>query len=516
MGDRVYAMGSKRAGLVVAIATGLALLAGAGQAQASDCMLSGPGLEGPTTTTFHQIPGPTLKASMIFVDFSDHPAPGAETPPQSTIGPQLADPAANYYLAASYDHLELDIKMDDAWVRMPHPSTSYTATTFEGQRAYMADAVTAANNAGFDFSGRQTLYVVGAPTGGTLPNSPAFTADDGNAIVVDGTRIRWGSTLGDDAHLPGGYGAHVLEHETGHTLGLPDLYRYGAPTFDTTHLGVGSWDLMGWIGPGMDMMAWHKLKLGWLEPSEWTCVQGTATADLTPLDDAGHGKKMLVAQTGPATAYVAEVRGPSGLDSGMCDNGGVLIYKVDDNALSGWASGTPPIQVELAHPSDPGDPNGPCAALANAPFGVGPGETSDFAEGDVTVHVASGNPSTGYRVTMTGPTDDPDPPLPGHVTGAVGPRLQLSGLRKATAQLLCPTDNAGCQGKLTLKLKGGKTLAADRYTVATGGIAELGLKIRRSSKRALRKALGHKQRLGAKVTLDGPSGIHTTKVKLLR
>jgi M6 family metalloprotease-like protein len=511
MGDRGHAR--RRAGLIAAIATGLALLFGPGQAQASDCTLSGPGLEGPTTTTFHQIPGPTLKASMIFVDFSDHPAPGAETPPQSTIGPQLAGPAVDYYLAASYDHLTLDVKMDDAWVRMPHPSTSYTATTFQGQRDYMADAITAANNAGFDFSGRQTLYVVGAPTGGTLPNSPAFTADDGSAIVVDGTRIRWGSTLGDDAHLPGGYGAHVLEHETGHTLGLPDLYRYGAPTFDTTHLGVGSWDLMGWIGPGMDMMAWHKLKLGWLEPSEWTCVQGSATADLTPLDDAGHGKKMLVAQTSPTTAYVAEVRGPSGLDSGMCDNGGVLIYKVDNNALSGWTGDTPPIQVALADPSDPGDPNGPCAALANAPFGVGPGEVSDFAEGGVTVHVASGNPSSGYRVTMTGPTDGPPTT---HLNGAVGRKLQLTGLRKATAKINCPTDIAGCGGTLTLRLKSGKTLAERSYSAAAGVTSELGLKIRKSSKRALRKALGHKQHLGATVTLDGPSGTDTTNVKLLR
>ncbi len=512
------AMTKTRFGLLVSIAIGLALLFGPGQASAADCQLSGPGLEGPTTTTFHQIPGPTLKASMIFVDFSDHPAAPAETPPQSTIGPQITDPAINYYLAASYDHLELDVKMDDAWVRMPHPSTSYTATTFAGQRSYMADAIAAANAAGFDFSGRQTVYVVAAPTAGTLPNSPAFTAQNSDAIVVDGTRVRWGATLGDDAHVSAGeYGSHVLAHETGHTLGLPDLYRYGAPTFDTTHLGVGSWDLMGWIGPGMDMMEWHKLKLGWLEPSEWTCVHGSVTATLTPADDAGHGRKMLVAQTSPATAYVVEVRGPSGLDSGMCDNGGVLIYRVNDNALSGWASGPAPIQVKLAHPEDPGDPNGPCAALANAPFGVGPGEVSDFSEGGVTVHVASGNPSVGYRVAMTGPAEPPPPPPPpAPVNGIVAPKLQLSGLRKATAELDCPTDVAGCRGRLTLTLRSGRTLASKRYSTAVGAASKVTLKIRKSSRRALRKALGHKQRLRAKATLVGPSGTDTTNVKLIR
>ena len=481
---------------------------------------------------------------MIFVDFSDHPAAPAETPPQSTIGPQLAGPAADYLRAASYGHLELDVKMDDAWVRMPRPSTSYGATTFEDQRRYMSDAAAAANAAGFDFSGRRTLYVVAAPTGGTLPNSPAFTADDSNAIVVDGTRIRWGSTLGDDAHVSvGEYGSHVLVHETGHTLGLPDLYRYGAPSFETTHLAVGSWDLMGWIGPGMDLMAWHKRKLGWLEPSQWICVSGSITADLTPLDDAGPGTKMLVAQTSPTTAFVAEVRRAFGLDSGMCGTGGVLIYEVDANALSGWAGGTPPIQVKLAHPGDPGDPSGPCGALANAPFGVGPGEVSDFSEGGVTVHVASGDPSAGYRVTMTGPAADPDPPVdpdpdppvdpdpkppdpgpepPGpdppttRLNGAVRPKLQLSGVRKATAEIVCPRAVRGCQGKLALKLKNGTALAESRYSATAGGTSELQLKIRRSSKSALRRALGDKRRLGAKVTLDGPSGKDTRKVKLIR
>ena len=73
-------------------------------AQAATCDLTGSGLEGPTDTSLYQVPGATLKASMIFVDFSDAPASRGRDPPnpQSTIGRDLVDAAEDYFEEVSY------------------------------------------------------------------------------------------------------------------------------------------------------------------------------------------------------------------------------------------------------------------------------------------------------------------------------------------------------------------------------------------------------------------------------
>jgi M6 family metalloprotease-like protein len=391
-------------GILAILGATAALAVLAGPAQAAACDLSGSGLEGPTDTALYQTPGATLNASMIFVDFSNAPAVVGETPPNTTIGDDLVSAAEDYVDEVSYGRTQLNVQQGTSWIRMDLPSTSYSPGTTVGQRNYIAEAVAKADAAGFNFAGRQTVYVVAAPTA-TLPNSPAFHVFPEQAIVADGTQIRWGATMGNDIRrvdLHPDYGSHILVHETGHTFGLPDLYRFGQP-FETAHPDAGAWDLMGWIGPGLHLTAWHKRKLGWLAASEWTCVEGTVTAQVNPLSTGG-GTKMLLTRASPSVAYVAEVREPVGFDAGMCDSGGVLIYRVDASAATGFGSGVAPLGVKLAHPGDPGDATSTsCGAISNAPFGVGPGETSHFADGPVTIDVLSGNPALGYSIRMTGP-----------------------------------------------------------------------------------------------------------------
>jgi M6 family metalloprotease-like protein len=493
----------------------VAVLALAGSASAADCTLSGSGEEGATDTSFYQVPDQTIEASMIFVDFPGDEAVPSEDPPDETIGPDLVNWAKDYYDEVSYGDTQLDVKMDDEWVRMDDPASSYGATTFAAQHAYMAEAIAKANP-GFDFSGRRVVYVVAAPTApndDVLPNSPAFIAYADEAIAADGVSIRWGATIGDDAHdSSGDYGSHVLAHETGHTFGLPDLYSYSAGSdFAAAHRFAGAWDLMGWIGPGLHLIGWHKQKLGWLEPSEWICVDAEATADLAPLAAPG-GTKMLVSKTGPATAYVAEVRTPVGVDAGMCDNGGVLVYAVNANGAGGAANGTPPVQVKLAHPEAPGSPAPPCAALNNAPFGIGAGETSSFSEGPVTVDVLGTAPGGGFRVRMRGPDQPDDTQL-----GKLKRKVKLRGRKRAVAALSCPASGGDCEGKLTLKLSGGEgTLAKDTYSVPDGEQENLKLKIRSKAKKPLGKALrGKGGDPKGKAILESPDGKEKQSVKLV-
>jgi M6 family metalloprotease-like protein len=507
-------------------------------ANAADCTLTGSGLETSATdlSTYQPATG-TLKASMIFVDFSDHAFDPAEDPPDYPgnlpnppgIGHSIVDWASNYFGTVSGGRLSLDVKMDDHWVRMPHPASSYSFQTFPGQKAFIQDAVTAADPT-FDFSGRQTIYVVSAATGpytggGPLPNSPAFIGPDSFGVNTnDGVTIHWGASFGDDVRRPSpDYGAHILAHETSHTFGLPDLYSFGQD-FDHQHLNVGAWDRMGWIGPGFGYSGWHSLKLGWLDPSQAVCVDGDATATLTPMSNPG-GTKMLISKTDSHTAYVAEVRSSTGVDTGIC-NEGVLVYKVDANANTGGAHGAGPIDVELSDPNNPGDPTDQlCGAISNAPFGV----DQSFTEGPVTVQVLSGDPATGYTVRMTGvvhsvppdPTPDPTPnptpnpdPTPTPQTGGIEAKLELNGKRKAVASLTCPAAASACTGKLTLKGRGGLgALGESKYSVAPPG-GELTVKIAKSARKTLKNLIRKKGKAKATATLDGPTGTVRQKVKL--
>jgi hypothetical protein len=116
-------------------------------------------------------------------------------------------------------------------------------------------------------------------------------------------------------------------------------------------------------------LGWHKLKLGWLTATEWACVGAeTAEAVLTPSATPG-GVKLLATATSPTVAYVAEVRMPVGLDAGMCDTGGVLVYRVDSEVANGGGA-------VVVKPDVP-DPDPFCGPLAHAPFDPG----DSFTEG---------------------------------------------------------------------------------------------------------------------------------------
>ena len=398
-------------GIFVACAFASLVWTSPAQADAGACSLTGSGREGATDTTIFQVPDATLEAAMIFVDFSNHPSVGGETPPDSTIGPTLANRAVSYMNEVSYGETTLQVQMDTAW-RQIGASTSYNVSTFDGQRALIADAIDEADDAGFNFSGIQTVIVVMAP--GAFPGTAAFHASAADGISVDGSNVRWGTTVGNDARTIAPqwplYGSKILSHELAHTFGLPDLYRYAdAANFSLAHVDAGSWDIMGWPGPGLHLVGWHKQKLGWLGPSDMVCVNGTSTATITPLDTPG-GIKMMIAKTAPGIAYVAEARRAMGMDSEMCESGGVLIYRVNADGGNGSLNGIPPISVKPVYPDEPGDPMSQCAALSNALFELGPGEPDTFSEGPVTIEILSGTPATGYSVRMTGPDPNPVPP----------------------------------------------------------------------------------------------------------
>jgi M6 family metalloprotease-like protein len=266
-----------------------------------------------------------LRTAVIFVDFSD--APGSEAP--AAIASRWVDPGVKWLRTSSYGRFGIVLQPATRWVRMPHPAASYGyARTYDTHREYIGDAIAAADRT-FDFSRIDIVYVVAAKTNANvIPDSPTFRAELGT-FVADGRKLGPAVTFGFDAYTDG---RTILPHETGHLLGLPDLYAFSGADI---HRFVGTWDLMGNVFMATDLFTWHRLKLGWLDPAQVICASRgrSTTAELRPLGAVG-GKKAVFVRTGSTTGVLVENRQRVGNDSSICDSG-VLVYAVNSSIHSG-------------------------------------------------------------------------------------------------------------------------------------------------------------------------------------
>jgi M6 family metalloprotease-like protein len=119
----------------------------------------------------------------------------------------------------------------------------------------------------------------------------------------------------------------IIVHETGHLLGLPDLYD-----IDQSSEGVGRWSVMGagsWnqitrAGDSPSFMdPWSKLTLGWITP---TTVTGTLTNQAIP--DAATSSAVFRFLTG-SEYFLVENRHGASYDAGLPSTG-LLIWHIDD------------------------------------------------------------------------------------------------------------------------------------------------------------------------------------------
>ena len=189
------------------------------------------------------------------------------------------------------------------------------------------------------------------------------------------------------------WGGLVLAHETGHTLGLPDLYLFEAPPEDpgNWHAAVGGWDLMGLIsGSGPEYFAWTEL--GWLDDAQVVCAdpRRTTHARLSPVAESADAPRwqdaMVVYPVSETRAVVVENRQPVGYDEAIGANG-ALVYTVDTSVRSGEG----PVRVV---DSTPGSADG----LDDAPFAPGTSWTDPTTGAVLTFR---DGPSDTLRVTIT-------------------------------------------------------------------------------------------------------------------
>jgi M6 family metalloprotease-like protein len=340
--------------------------------------------EGPTTVDGSMSSKGSAHAIVIAVDFSDVPHSGDAQSLGDTVVSQLS-----YFDEASYGRFSASAKVLAAWYRMPHPTSDYGSwfNPLGGAHDIVADA-TAAADADVDFSQYQFVYLLMPhfPQSG----NPAWLVFPGHGVVRDGTELRHATFL-SEGFTEGARVAYIANHELTHSLGLPDLYY---ETDSTTHTAafdaVGMWDPMSEPGP-RHYLAWHKWKLGWLDPAQVACVPAHTTVSdtVSPLERAG-GLKMVVAQTSPSTAYVVETRRRLGIDSGLCDEG-VLIYTVDSQVANARGA----VRVKRATPD--GSAQSSCGLLYAAPFSP----MQMYEDAAVKVEVLSLRPDGSYDLRVT-------------------------------------------------------------------------------------------------------------------
>ncbi len=157
----------------------------------------------------------------------------------------------------------------------------------------------------------------------------------------------------------------VLAHETGHALGLPDLYDY-----DGTSQGIGAWGLMGTGSHSARYSpthpsAWEKEQLGWVRV-DWL-RPGADHIDLAPVENSRRVLRYDLPD-GSGNYLLMENRERIGSDKAVPGTG-LLVWKIDPERgeLGAWNTNErrPAVGLQQADGrhdlehglrADPGDP----------------------------------------------------------------------------------------------------------------------------------------------------------------
>ena len=348
---------------------------------------------GPKTDPYWLHSTGTLHGLIIPVDFSD--APATRTVP--FYRDYLVPPSQRYFAENSYGRLALDIQTVDRWVRMPKPAAAYTSTwgSFDRLVDFLRDA-TALVDSEVNFATIDAVYVVAPESvAGTLSLS-LVRAWPGDGVIRDGRELRW-AVVGGGGLDPRGPTAnlaahHIITHETGHFLGLPDLYDQARRGTPDQFAWAGRWDLMSDNRASSHLFTWHKWLLGWLDSRQLRgLTAGSTEAELTPLERKG-GLKAIVVPISPSVVYVIEDRQRIGEDIELCDDG-VLVWVVDG---SRWNVDHNAV-IQAAKRSY----NDDCGTISDAAYDLGPGEISSFEDANVRMDVLAALPNGDYRVRVT-------------------------------------------------------------------------------------------------------------------
>ena len=260
----------------------------------------------------------------------------------------------DYFREVSYRKLDLQNTVAN-WVKLPHDHVFYDNYPEEMVR----DALDLIDAAGMDFTqfdsnGDSAIDFIdiihqgfGEEFGGN--NSTYIWSHQSTLsppVVKDGITISsyhtepelygWESFPSSQTLAKPG----TICHETGHFLGLPDLYDTGNDGGQASE-GAGNWELMaGGAGNGSDgspahMSTWSKSVLGWMQPKE---VTSSRTVLLPGVATAARSLR-IARKDDPREYFLLENRSAAGFDAGLPANG-LLVWHIDDSKWPDCFDGT--------------------------------------------------------------------------------------------------------------------------------------------------------------------------------
>lgn len=294
----------------------------------------------------HKLPSlGDVKTIVLFADFND--VPGRGTP--EAFFKKFSPDAERFYSTVSYGRMNWILEPHLVWLRLSQDSAYYgeAIRSYEGHLAFIQEAVTLAD-ADVDFSGADSVVVMVPPQATAIEFGPALGANPGQGYSADGKVFSNGVTSGAD--FPN-WGFIWLNHESGHTMGLPDLYSFdwNGVDYDDIHRYVGGFSAMGYTaGDAFEFFAFERWQLGWLDDNQFVCqVSADQTTTLSAIETEG-GLKAVIVPLGPNRILVVESRRALGFDAKISKEG-ALVYVVDTTIASGY--GTLVVYPQLA-----GDP----------------------------------------------------------------------------------------------------------------------------------------------------------------
>ncbi len=261
-----------------------------------------------------------VRATILFAEFADVTS---DRTPEEVF--QLLSPGAEaFFTANSYGRMDLILDPHLVWLPLQENAAHYAAglTSFAGHRAFMDEAVRAADPA-FDFSSTDVVVVMAAPNAQDIGYGPTWMGIPEYALVADGRAFTNGVTSGADLLF---WGSQWLNHELGHSMGLPDLYSFDGPDGFTRPFSV--MDLINSSAP--EFLAWERWQLGWLDDDQIICDGLDSEIQLTPIESIGGLKAAMVRSAG-ARVVVVESRRAIGYDIGLQDTG--VVVSLVDGAL---------------------------------------------------------------------------------------------------------------------------------------------------------------------------------------